>query len=209
LEYEEVIDLPPSTLEYTESYEDGPTFFIEYREGENATFTETRTYNERDCEVFDLGLAITGRNTNSAAIVFKLSSKISESELEINQFLLKDENDFIDHLSQEIDIAESLTDEICAYNDDKTYLLAGLVQIITDFETGEVDQLKFRIVEEDLDIVKFDMKTIRHDGLGYVMMEVEMNYTAFDLDTNDAPEITFVPVNMKLKHAIRFPEIDK
>jgi len=81
----------------------------------------------------------------------------------------------------------------CSIVDGKTNTLALLLTRVVDIEGTPSD--KVNLIFDDLDVIKFEAERIRHDNLGYLYIEMEMNYTALQFDLPLSQEFMEIPMN--------------
>lgn len=213
-EFEEVMEIPLSTLTYTEDHESAK-IVLQYVESDSIIFSDNRNYkmvkNGDSCFIFSSVTTIIDER-NGRQIGFGFGSKAREDQLESNNFFFKAPSDFEDHIHLESGSQENPL--FCDVQNGETFLISVFAQnyFTEEGENSERVDLSLRL-EEEIEVVNFRKENIRFGGLGYILLDMEINYFAFEIryspSTEDSSELNIVPVNLKVSHAIRFPEIDK
>lgn len=197
-DFEKNRDLPLSTLTYTEEY-DGQILTYNYLESEGIIFRDERDLENVDCDLFSVTTFIKN-DKDDTSFSLGFISHINADQLENNEQLLKDEN-----LLHEIMYRDPIffaNEDFCLLPESETgiFAVASAIPVSTLVTTTSI---------EDMVITKFERETFRHDGLGYILLDLEMNYTAIQFEIPNINEVFYVPATVKLNHAIRFPELDK
>ncbi len=201
LDYVSVDILPLSSIEYTETL-DGVTTTEIFDEGATFRFEDVREFPEDSCGLFKSGIRMTEERENDyiRSIVLFYWSHVSPEQVEDNQVLFHDLEDFEQHMTQFYEVHNLL--DPCVLPENRTGIL------ISDIES-QLPSLNFSTIETG-ETPDYTLQRIVYNDLGYLLLDAVFDYTAKRV-SNAGVELQtdFVPTQVKVKHAIRFPELDK
>ena len=199
-DFQNIDVLPVSMIEYTE-IEDGISTTETFIEGDQFRFEDSREIPVEDCDLFRTRIRMTQERGNFSRVIGMIfQSKVDSALLQDNYFLFENADNFEIHISQQpfelIDISD-----VCNLDESET----GIQFVSTETQLPILNTTS--IVSGE--ILKFDTNTILFNDLGYLIVDTELNYSALRISNiTGVLESSDIQVQVKLQHALRFPEID-
>lgn len=193
------MEMPVSTLSYTEFRDDENTIITQnFSSDQNDLFIDIRDSNHdvpsRACTTFSSGLTISNEDYEDPISIAWLS-KIDRNLLQPNGKEMKSHADFQKHIYRRPNFT---TDKLpCETANNETLLFATKYLMDTNESV---------VMDSDFSVSKYERKAFLNDGLGYVLLDMELSYVAEHV--RDDGGKFYYPVEIKLKHSIPFPEFD-